>query len=295
MKPVYKIFFYISMALTVMAVVLVIVFGLRLGVDFKGGSVLEVSFDSARPSVQELNDTVREVAGVGDVNISPAGDTGALLRMGEIDEETHQAVLQAVSAKYGEITENRFDSVGPTIGNELRGKSITAIIVLLLVVIIYIAIVFRKLSGVLSPWAMGFAAIAALIHDVIVPIGLFAYLGHYFGVEITAVFVAAALTILGYSIADSVVIFDRVRENILRFGVKDKFAEVVHKSVLQTLVRSINTTLTTLIPLAAIFFFGGDSIKYFALALMVGIFSGSYSSIFIASPILVWLSGRRHR
>ncbi len=279
----------------VLAIILVAVFGLRLGVDFKGGSLLEVSFNSERPSVQELNTTVREVEGVRDVSISPAGDKEALLRLGEIDEKTHQAILQAISAKHGQITENRFDSVGPTIGSELKNKSIIAIIVLLLVVIVYIAIVFRKLSGVLSPWVLGFAAVAALIHDVIIPTGLFAYLGKYSGVEITAVFVAAVLTILGYSIADSVVIFDRVRENILRFGVKDNFPDVVHKSVMQTLVRSINTILTTLLPLTAIYLFGGESIKYFALALIVGIFSGAYSSIFIASPILVWLSGRRRK
>jgi preprotein translocase subunit SecF len=176
----------------------------------------------------------------------------------------------------------------------LKNKSITAILVLLLAIVVYIAIVFRKLSTVLSPWAMGFAAVAALAHDILVPTGIFVLLGHYFNVEITAVFLAAALTILGYSISDSVVVFDRIRENVLRFGAKENFGETVHRSIMQTLVRSMNTTFTTLLSLIAIYFFGGESVKYFALALMIGIFCGAYSSIFIASPILVWW-GRRNR
>lgn len=294
MKPVYKIMFFFSAALTVLAIVLVAVFGLRLGVDFKGGSVMEVVFSVQRPSSGELRAIISSIPGVADVNVSPIADRGALIKLNDISEQAHQEILGVLSDKFGEITENRFDSIGPTIGKELKNKSITAIVILLLAVVVYIAIVFRKLSQVLSPWAMGFAAVAALVHDVLVPAGLFAFLGYYLNIEITAVFLAAALTILGYSISDSVVVFDRVRENVLRFGAKENFEETVHRSIMQTIVRSINTTFTTLLSLAAICFFGGESVKYFALALMVGIFSGTYSSIFIASPILVWWGrGRR--
>jgi preprotein translocase subunit SecF len=236
----------------------------------------------------ELKSAIGSIPGVADINVSPIADRGALVKLNDVSEQTHQEILKALSGKFGEITENRFDSIGPTIGEELKNKSVTAILVLLLAIVVYIAIVFRKLSAVLSPWAMGFAAVAALAHDVLVPTGLFALLGHYLNVEITAVFLAAALTILGYSISDSVVVFDRVRENVLRFGARENFGETVHRSIMQTIVRSMNTTFTTLLSLAAIYFFGGESVKYFALALMVGIFSGAYSSIFIASPILVW-------
>ena len=294
MRSIYKIMFFFSVALTITAAVLVAVFGLRLGVDFKGGSVMEIVFNAQKPSIAELKSALSSIPGVVDINISPVGDNGALVKLNEISEQTHQEILKTLSKKFGEITEKRFDSIGPIIGKELKNKSITAILVLLLAIVVYIAIVFRKLSAVLSPWAMGFAAVAALAHDILVPTGVFVLLGHYFNVEITAVFLAAALTILGYSISDSVVVFDRIRENVLRFGAKENFGETVHRSIMQTLVRSMNTTFTTLLSLIAIYFFGGESVKYFALALMVGIFCGAYSSIFIASPILVWW-GRRNR
>ena len=288
MRSIYKIMFFISAALTVTAIVLTAVFGLRFGADFKGGSLLEIVFDGPRPVVAELNDLVGGMPGITNVSINPAGDRGILIRLNNIDEQTHQAILNGITQKFGKITENRFDSIGPTIGNELRSKSIKAIVILLMVIIIYIALVFRKIGRVLSPWALGVAAVIALLHDILIPTGVFALLGHYMGVEITAVFVAAALTVLGYSLSDSVVVFDRVRENAIRFGTSQDFSGLVHKSIMQTLVRSLNTTFTTLIALIAIFLFGGESIKYFALAMIIGIFAGAYSSIFIASPILVW-------
>ena len=191
------------------------------------------------------------------------------------------------------MEELKFDSVGPVIGKELKSKSLSAVIIVLFSIIIYIAIVFRKLSRTISGWAMGVAAIVALAHDVIIPVGVFALLGKFYGIEISAVFVAAILTVLGYSVSDTVVVFDRVRENIIKGGgAGEGFGAVVHKSILQTLTRSLNTTFTTLLSLMAIYLFGGESIKYFALALIMGIFLGAYSSIFVASPLLVWWNGK---
>ncbi len=294
MRVIYKITFFFSVGLTVVAIVLIATFGLRFGADFRGGSVMELVFNDQRPPVDELGKVVGAVEGVSNVSVSPEGDNGALIRLNDVDEQAHQNILGAISGKFGKITENRFDSIGPTVGNDLKTKSIKAIIISLLAIVVYLAIVFRKLSSVLSPWALGLSAVAALVHDVLVPVGLFALLGHYLNIEITSIFVAAALTILGYSISDSVVVFDRIRENVLRFGAREDFGETVHKSIMQTLVRSLNTTFTVLLSLVAIFFFGGESIKYFALALIVGVFCGAYSSIFIASPILVWWGrGRR--
>ncbi len=294
MRVIYKITFFFSVGLTVVAIVLIATFGLRFGADFRGGSVMELVFNNQRPPVDELGKVVGAVEGVSNVSVSPEGDNGALIRLNDVDEQAHQNILGAISGKFGKITENRFDSIGPTVGNDLKTKSIKAIIISLLAIVVYLAIVFRKLSSVLSPWALGLSAVAALVHDVLVPVGLFALLGHYLNIEITSIFVAAALTILGYSISDSVVVFDRIRENVLRFGAREDFGETVHKSIMQTLVRSLNTTFTVLLSLVAIFFFGGESIKYFALALIVGVFCGAYSSIFIASPILVWWGrGRR--
>ena len=267
------------------------VFGLNLGVDFLGGSVIEVGFSGNRPALNDIRDILTG-AGLADVVVNYTGDGGALIRTGELSENEHQNILAVLKNGFSGLEEKRFDSIGPVIGNELKNKSITAILLVLSAVIIYIALVFRKLSKTLSPWVMGFAAILALLHDVVVPLGVFAVLGNVYGVEISAVFVAAALTILGYSVADTVVVFDRIRENIIR-GLGGSLSEIAHKSVLQTLTRSLNTTFTTLLPLFAIYFFGGESIRYFALALIMGIFLGAYSSIFIASPLLVWLSRKK--
>jgi preprotein translocase subunit SecF len=293
MKPAYKIVFFISAALVIGAIISIAVYGLKFGVDFKGGSVMEITFNKSVPSPADLTNVVSIEKATGSVSASPAGDKGMIVRMNEIDETQHQTVLKNITDKFGAVTENRFDSVGPTVGQDLRSKSITAIIVLLLAIVVYMAIVFRKLSRVMSPWAMGIATIIALFHDILIPIGVFALLGHFMGVEITGIFVAAILTILGYSVSDSVVVLDRVRENVLRFGSKERFGDIVHKSIMQTLSRSLNTNITTLLSLIAIYFFGGESVKFFALALIIGIFLGAYSSIFVASPLLVWWNGKR--
>ncbi len=295
MKLPYKIVFFLSITLLVLSFVAIYMYPLRLGVDFRGGSVIELTFTKERPNLDELNKAVLTVKGVSDVNSNPVGDKGVIIRMSSIDEQTHQLILKAITGKFGEVTESSFDSIGPSVGAELRQKSVTAMIVLLLAIVLYIALVFRKISRVLSPWAMSVATLLALLHDVTIPIGIFALLGHFYGIEISAVFVAAALTILGYSVSDTVVVFDRVRENVLRFGSKEKFGDLVHKSIMQTLTRSLNTNFTVLLSLISIYFFGGTSIKYFALALIIGIFLGAYSSIFVASPVLVWWSEWRKR
>ena len=294
MYKIYTIMFWVSILLVASAVVVVLVFGLRLGVDFKGGSVLELEFTNGRPEIEAVQKSLSDLK---DLSLTPSGANGLIIRTGELSEQNHQIVLNKFKTAFPSsgLEERKFDSVGPLIGNELKSKSITAIILVLLGVIIYIAIVFRRLSGVLPFWAMGLAAIVALIHDVVIPTGAFALLGHFYGVEISAVFVAAALTVLGYSVSDTVVVFDRVRENILKRGNEEDFAAMVHKSIMQTLTRSLNTTFTTLLSLIAIYLFGGESIKYFALAMIMGIFLGAYSSIFVASPLLVWWNKKRQK
>ncbi len=295
MHRIYTIMFWFSILLAVSAIVVTLVFGLRLGVDFKGGSVLELGFDpSAGGGRPEIETIQKSLSGFKDFSMTSFGTNGLIIRTGELSEKDHQIVLSKLKTDfpYSGLEERKFDSVGPLIGNELKNKSVTAIILVLLGIIIYIAIVFRKLSGVLPFWAMGLSAIIALVHDVVIPTGVFALLGNFYRIEISAVFVAAALTVLGYSVSDTVVVFDRVRENILKVRVKEDFGEVVHRSIMQTLTRSLNTTFTTLLSLIAIYLFGGESIKYFALAMIMGIFLGAYSSIFVASPLLVWFNRR---
>ena len=292
MKPFYKTMFWVSILLVLVSVVLLFAYGLNLGVDFKGGSVVEIEFQEGRPTIDDIKLILTE-AGLAEVSANNTGDNGIMLRTKELSEPEHQNILSVIRNNFPGVEEKKFDSIGPVIGNELKRKSVTATILVLLAVIVYIAIAFRKLSRTLSPWIMGVAAITALLHDVLIPLGVFAVLGRFYGIEISAIFVAAVLTILGYSVADTVVVFDRVRENIVRGSsgsVVESFPAIVHKSILQTLTRSLNTTFTTLLSLFAIYFFGGESIKYFALALIIGIFLGAYSSIFVASPLLVWWS-----
>ncbi len=290
--------FWFSISLVVLSIIAVGAFGLRLGVDFQGGSVLELNFNppaGGRPDITQIKSVL--TSKIGDIELSPEGDTGLIVRAHELSEVQHQEVLSTLNNTFPNsgLEEKQFSSVGPIIGNELKQRSLLAIFLVLISVIIYIAFVFRKLGRITSPWKMGLAAIIALVHDVAIPVGVFALLGHFYGIEVTGVFVAAALTILGYSVSDTVVIFDRVRENIIRGGGRgslsagrQEFGLLVHRSVMQTLARSLNTTFTVLLSLFAIYFFGGESIKYFSLALIIGIFLGAYSSIFVASPLLVW-------
>ncbi|MBX4190180.1 protein translocase subunit SecF [Candidatus Parcubacteria bacterium] len=291
MPKVYTFMFWFSISLMLLSIAATGIFGLKLGVDFKGGSVMEVQFAN-RPPITDLQNALKDFPGAVS---SAVGDKGLIVRTNELSEAQHQQALNALKSNFPQAgaQEKQFSSVGPAIGSELKHKSLIAIILVLLGIIIYIAFVFRKLARAASPWKMGVAAIVALMHDVIIPVGVFAILGHYYGIEISGVFVAAALTILGFSVSDTVVIFDRVRENIIRGGSRENFGAVVHRSVMQTLTRSLNTVFTVLLSLFAIYFFGGESIKYFSLALIIGIFLGAYSSIFVAAPLLVWWVDKR--
>lgn len=287
--------FVASLIVFVASIIALAMYGLNFGVDFKGGSVIELSF-AQRPDAEIFRTHLTTITDLKDkeITVHPSGDTGFIVRTDDLSEESHQRILSSVRVTFAaeKPEEQRFDSVGPAIGKELQRKSITAILIVLVAIIGYIALVFRKLSRTLPLWAMNAATVVGLLHDIVIPLGVFALLGRFQNVQISAVFVAAILTILGYTVSDKVVIFDRVRENILR-GSKDDLGALVHKSVMQTLVRSINNTLTVLLSSAAIYFFGGETIKYFALAMILGIALGAYSSIFVAAPLLVWLSKNR--
>ncbi len=293
MSKIYTIMFFVSMGLTLGAIVLFLIFGLNFGVDFRGGSIVELEFSNEKPPVADVQAYLEKGLSLHDFSFNEVGEMGLVIRSGNLSEEDHQQLLNILKEKYSDqtIEEKRFDSVGPIVGQELKDMSVRGIIIALLVIIMYIAYVFRKMSVVLSSWAMSVSAMVALAHDIIIPIGVFSWLGYFYNVEISAVFVAALLTILGYSVSDTVVIFDRVRENVIRNRLREDFGKVVHKSIFQTLTRSLNTTFTTLLSLIAIYLFGGESLRYFALALIIGIFLGAYSSIFVASPLLVWWSG----
>lgn len=288
--------FAISIAMLLASIVALAVYGFNFGTDFTGGSMVEVGFTKERPP---MADVIATFAGASDpllreLDIAPAGTTGIIFRSSDRTNAVHDIITTTLTTKWPNagLVERQFDFIGPAVGEELQNSSIKAIAILLLAVLLYIAYMFRALSRSLSLWAMTVGTVLGLAHDIVIPMGVFAVLGHVSGIQITAVYVAAVLTILGYTVSDKVVIYDRVRENILR-GSKASLPDLVHQSVMQTLIRSINNTLVVILSSLAVFLFGGESIRYFALALMLGIGLGAYSSIFVAAPILVWMSGHR--
>jgi len=288
-----KIFYTFSLLLNAVGIFSILFWGLHFGIDFNGGSLVEVEFLDGRPEVSQVKEKVSPL-GFGDVSIQPSGDKIMILRLKDLDEPAHQQILRSLEV-FGQIEEKRFDSVGPVIGEELKSRAYLAILTVLVLIIIYIAFAFRHVSRPVQSWKYGVAAIVALIHDVFIPTGIFSILGHYMGIEIDLLFVTGLLTILGFSVHDTIVVFDRIREN-LRKGTGKTFEETVNVSINQTMVRSINTSLTVFLALFAIFIFGGASVKYFALLLMIGVFFGTYSSIFVASSILVsWESWRQKK
>ena len=288
-----KIFYTFSLLLNAAGIFSIIFWGLHFGIDFKGGSLMEVEFLNQRPEVSLVKEKISSL-GLGDPSIQPSSDKIMMLRLKDLDETAHQQVLQSLQG-FGQLEEKRFDSVGPIIGEELKSRAYLAIFTVLVLIILYIAFAFRRVSRPVQSWKYGVAAIIALIHDVFIPTGIFSLLGHYMGIEIDLLFVTGLLTILGFSVHDTIVVFDRIREN-LRKGVAKTFEETVNVSINQTMVRSINTSLTVFLALLAIFIFGGASVKYFALLLIIGVFFGTYSSIFVASSILVsWEAWRQKK
>lgn len=279
-----KLYYTFSGTLIVASIFALIFWGLRLGIDFKGGSLLFGEFNQKTAAQEEILTAVKPLD-LGEIIIQPSGEHGVILRFKEIDENKHQALLAALG-KIGVFQEKSFESIGPSIGRELQSDAIRAIALVLILIVSYIALAFRKVSYPLASWKYGVAALVALFHDVVIPLGLFAVLGHFYNIEISSSFIAAILTVLGYSVHDSIIVFDRIRENLTKHHGKS-FEETVDKSVNQTFTRSLNTSLTVILVLLAIYFLGGESMKYIALVLMVGVGVGTYSSIFIGSTLLV--------
>ena len=302
-----KIFFIFSSLLVVSSIFIISIFGLNFGIDFKGGSILEVAYlneehlaiEDLKIDLQKLelgNLTVQETT----FNDPQGGVNGIILRTKNLTELERESIISVVSQNNQyQIEQKRYNSIGPVIGEELKGKALWAILVVVIAIILFVAFAFRKVTEVansdnkVSSWKYGFAAIIALVHDILIPTGVFALLGHYFiTYQIDSVFVMALLAILGFSVNDTIVVFDRIREN-LSISKKEIFSETVGKSLKQTITRSINTSLTTLTVLLALYFWGGEATKQFALILSIGVVVGTYSSIFLASPLLTLFQKRK--
>ena len=277
-----KIFVTISAILVSLSIASIIFFGLNFGIDFKGGSLLEVEYTDVRPEQKLVENTIRELS-IGEVLIQPMGESGYSIKTRDITEPERLKIMESLGS---EATEKSFTSIGPSVGAELVRKSIISFILVALGIIFWIAFSFRKVSKPVSSWKYGFIAIIALIHDITISAGVFALLGYITGAEVDTLFVVAILTILGLSVSDTIVVFDRIRENI-RIGHFKTFEETVGKSINQVYSRSIATSSTVIIALLALVFFGPESTKVFALMLAAGMCIGTYASIFLASPLLV--------
>lgn len=280
-----KIFFIFSGLLVLASILVLIFWGLNFGIEFTGGSLIEGEFKQSRPSNDEIRNVLIDL-NLGDIVVQPTEDRNIILRMKDIDEATHQEVILKLQ-NLSDFEELRFESVGPIIGQELKKKSIYAIVIALIIILLFIALAFRKVSFIVKSYKYGTLAVLALFHDVLIVVGFFVVLGKFLNVQIDVSFVAALLATLGYSVNDTIVVFDRIRENLLVSQGRESFIELVGKSLKQTMVRSVNTSLTTILVLLAVLFLGGSTIQYFVLALIIGITAGTYSSIFIASPLLV--------
>ncbi len=263
-----------------------LIWGLKPGIDFKGGVLVEVKFPQQAPSKEEFIQKVSRLP-LEDLSVQISEGNKMLIKFVSDSDKINSQLNQLIKKEYPQAVIERTSFISSAISQELKNKAIQATIVAIIGIMLYIMWAFRKVSYPVESWKYGVGAILALAHDIIIVLGVFAFLGHYYGVEVNIPFIAALLTILGYSVNDTIVIFDRIRENLNRAEAKKNFEETVNRSINESMARSLNTSLTVVVVLLAIIFFGGESIKYFAIALLVGIIAGTYSSIFIASALLV--------
>ncbi len=281
--------FILPLTFSILSIIAIVLWGLKPGIDLAGGSMLQVNYDT-RPSVEEVNPKLSELE-YGEIRVQPSNENDFILRQRELTADEKQKLMDTL-ATFGTMREVQFNSVGPTIGEEIVRKSWWAIILVSLAIITFIAFAFRHVSEPVASWKYGVVAIVTLLHDILIPTGLFAYLGYARGAEVGVFFIVAILTTLGISINDTIVVFDRIRENLRlneELHHRETFADVVWRSIFQTMARSINTSITVIIMLVALFVLGPESTKDFSLTLIVGMVAGTYSSIFLASPLLVQL------
>ncbi|MDO8582399.1 MAG: protein translocase subunit SecF [bacterium] len=287
-------FLGVSALLFIAAITAIGTYGFKEGIDFVGGTSWQVRI-TENPSAEAVGESLKKKFNLQEVIAVPEPTTKSIiLRLPELDEVMHTDYRIALEKEFGAVEELSYETIGPAVGNELRQRSVWAFLGVLLAISLYIAFAFRHVSRPISSWKYGFVTLATLFHDAVIPLGLVAYLGHTQGVEVNTNIVVAILVIIGFSVHDTIVVFDRIRENI-RFEKSSSFnfANLVNRSMNQTMIRSINTSLTLILTLTALLLFGSANLFYFVLTILVGVVMGTYSSIFVASPLLVlWNKGR---
>jgi preprotein translocase subunit SecF len=279
-------YYLLSLLVIVPGVVSLLLYGLNLSIDFTGGTRIAYQFKKPVDSkiIQAISSTYNE-ENISIATIQPSSQE-VFIRTAPINEKKNASITQKLQKKIGNFKQESFETIGPTIGAETTQKAFYSVLISSALILVYIAISFRKVPKPTSSWRFGVATIVALLHDVLVLVGIFSILGHFFRVEIDSLFITALMTVMGFSVHDTIVVFDRVRENLQKIGGLS-FEQVVNESILQTFVRSLNTSLTALLVLFALLLFGGESVRWFVAALLIGIASGTYSSIFNAAPLLV--------
>lgn len=283
-----KIYLTISALFVIASIAAIAVFGFRQGVDFVGGTLWQLRF-----AEEVMKADIAEVVPGATITSQPL-DTSYVIRMAELSEAEHQELLAAFEDAFPGIEELRFEAIGPIIGNELRTRAMWAFVFVLIGISLYIAFAFRKVSKPVSSWKYGAIALVTLFHDAVIPAGMMAVLGYLVGAEIDTNFVVALLVVMGFSVHDTIVVFDRIRENLQQQKLRNTpFDEVVNISVIDTLARSINTSLTLIFVLLAMYFLGAVTLSYFILVILVGTIVGTYSSVFLASPLLTVVATRK--
>lgn len=291
-------YFAISLLLIVPGIISLFLYGLKLSIDFTGGSRLVLQYP------QVVNEKkVEDIKGVFEENkievvTIQRSDKSVIVRTKPLDDKQDAKLLKDLKAKTGDVKQEQYETIGPVVGKETTLNALSAVGISSLLIVLYIAWSFRGVRKPVSSWRFGVCAIIALLHDALLLIGLFSLLGHFAGVEIDSLFITALLTVIGFSVHDTIVVFDRLREN-LRRNVEASFEQVANDSILQTLVRSLNTSFTALLVLFTLLIFGGETIRWFVVAMIIGIASGTYSSIFNAAPLLVvwqnWAQRRKRK
>lgn len=279
-----NLYFLVSLIFIIPGIVSLVLWGLNLGIDFTGGSKLEVR--SERLEVRGSENRIIDIFRNQNIEIKSIqkSDAGLIIRTKPLDEKIHQKLKEDLEKE--KISELSFQTIGPTIGRETTDNAFKALGLASILIVLYITWSFRKVPKPASSFRFGICAIIALLHDVLVVVGIFSFLGHFLKIEIDSLFVTALLTIIGFSVHDTIVVFDRIRENLIKLG-STNFSSTVNESILQTLNRSLTTSLTVVLVLISLLLFGGETIRWFVVALLIGIISGTYSSIFNAAPLLV--------
>ncbi len=281
-----KYFYFISGTLVTLSLIALFVWGLKFGIDFTGGTQMEVEFTKQVPDKNDLQKVLTPFK-LNGLIMQVIDNKGITLKYKNSDDKINVQVFKAIQKKYPDAKRKSVDFIGSSVSDQLKKNAIEAIILAIIGIALYITWAFRKVSRPVKSWKYGIGAIIALSHDVIITIGFFVLFGQYFGVEVGVPFITALLTILGYSVNDTIVVYDRIRENLTKASAKEDFEKVVNRSLNETLARSINTSFTVIIVLLAVIFLGEASIKFFAIALLIGVVFGTYSSIYIASALMV--------